>query len=77
MGKFFSMIYGTVAYAVFFASFLYAIGFVGSLIVPKKINSGIEVPFIEALLINAILLGLFEYEKPGIHESTFFHQIFI
>ncbi len=47
-------------YLVFFASFLYAIGFVGNLIVSKTIDGGEEAAsFGAAILINAILLGAF------------------
>ena len=59
MSKALSFLYGIVCYAVFFLSFLYAIGFVGNLVVPKSIDSGSESSLAQSLIINLVLLGLF------------------
>src|SRR5690606_29521892 len=51
--------YGLVSYAVFFVTFLYAIGFIGNLWVPKTLDSPRETTFATALLVNLGLLALF------------------
>ena len=59
MKKTFSLLYGLVCYLAFLGSFLYAVGFVGNLLVPKTIDSTPEAPLWKALLIDASLLLLF------------------
>ena len=59
MSRFIALFYGLVAYVIFFISFLYAIGFVADIAVPKAIDSGPVVSFPEALIVNVLLMSLF------------------
>jgi protein-S-isoprenylcysteine O-methyltransferase Ste14 len=51
--------YGSLAYVLFLGTYLYAIGFVGNLVVPKSLDSAPTGSYGQALLINVGLLGLF------------------
>lgn len=58
MGRTLAFLYGVISYLVFFGSFLYAIGFMGNIVVTKSIDSGAPEPFVPSLII-VVLLGLF------------------
>ena len=52
-------LFGVVTYLIFFVTFLYQIGFVERLYVPKAINDGDVIGMTQAILINLGLLSIF------------------
>ncbi len=57
--KFGAFLYGLVAYFTFFATILYAIGFVGGVVVPKTIDTGSQSSATQAVVVNLLLMSLF------------------
>lgn len=59
MSRLLVLVYGVASYAVFFGTYLYAVGFVGNMFVPKAMDSPPTAPLATALAINLGLLTLF------------------
>lgn len=59
MGRSITFIYGLAVYAIFLLTFLYSIGFVGNLLVPKSIDSGVQGSVAASVLVNLALLSAF------------------
>jgi protein-S-isoprenylcysteine O-methyltransferase Ste14 len=59
MSRILALAYGVASYLTFLAAFLYAVGFVGNLLVPKSIDSGPNASLSVAVLVDALLLLLF------------------
>jgi protein-S-isoprenylcysteine O-methyltransferase Ste14 len=52
-------LYGVICYVVFLGTFLYAVGFVANVFVPRGIDSPQTTPFAQAVAVDAILLLVF------------------
>ena len=51
------LLFGVLSYVVFFFTFLYQIGFVEGMVVPKAMNDGAAVSVAQAVVINLVLLS--------------------
>jgi protein-S-isoprenylcysteine O-methyltransferase Ste14 len=51
--------YGAAAYLLFLAAFLYLVGFVGNLLVPRSVDHGLPASIGQAVLVNVLLVSAF------------------
>src|ERR1700739_3003868 len=57
MKRYLIILYGAVAYLLFLGAFLYLVGFVGNLLVPRTVDHGLPAPIGQAVLVNVLLVG--------------------
>jgi protein-S-isoprenylcysteine O-methyltransferase Ste14 len=71
VGRAMAFLYGLAAYLVFFATFLYAIGFVTGTTVPKTIDTGAAGALGESLVIDLLLMSLFAIQHSVMARRSF------
>jgi protein-S-isoprenylcysteine O-methyltransferase Ste14 len=64
-------VYGLVSYIAFFLTFVYAVGFIGNLYVPKSMDSTARMSFWPALVIDALLLVVFAMQHSAMARPAF------
>lgn len=64
-------LYGVISYAIFFATFLYAVGFVMNIGVPRAIDGTPEMGFGGALAVNLLLLAVFAIQHSVMARPAF------
>ncbi len=71
MGRFIAFLYGIASYVVFFVTFLYAIGFVAGIVVPKTIDDGPVIPTTQALVVDLLLMSVFAVQHSVMARKQF------
>jgi protein-S-isoprenylcysteine O-methyltransferase Ste14 len=71
MKKPISLLYGFISYLAFLGTILYAIGFVGNLVVPKTIDGEPELPLVNAILTDVLLLLIFALQHSIMARPSF------
>ncbi len=65
-----SLLYGVVCYLIFFATFLYAIGFIGNFVTPTRLD-GEGLLTLSGVGINVLLLGIFAVQHSVMARPAF------
>lgn len=63
--------FGAVSYVVFLVTFLYAIGFIGNIVVPRTVDAGINGPAGAAVVVNVLLLAVFSVQHSVMARPAF------
>src|SRR5262245_44908415 len=71
MSRILAIVYGLASYLLFLASFLYAVGFVGDLLVPKSIDSGPVDSLPASVPVDTLLLLLFAVQHSVMARPAF------
>lgn len=71
MARHLALAYGALNYLVFLVIFLYAVGFVGNLVVPRSVDCGPTTPVGAAFVIDVALLGLFAVQHSVMARPAF------
>jgi protein-S-isoprenylcysteine O-methyltransferase Ste14 len=71
LGRWAIFVYGLLCYPIFLVAFLYSIGFVGNLVVPKSIDSGGTFQGATAILIDVLLLAGFALQHSVMARPAF------